>query len=57
MNPYFKDLQSYPFEKLKELKASTSVTSDLKPILLSVVFKVIQLIHIVQKIHYLSWQN
>jgi N-succinyldiaminopimelate aminotransferase len=36
MNPYFKDLQSYPFEKLKELKASTSVTSDLKPILLSV---------------------
>jgi len=36
MNPYFKDLQSYPFEKLKELKATTSVTSDLKPILLSV---------------------
>ena len=36
MNPYFKDLQSYPFEKLKDLKASTAVTSDLKPILLSV---------------------
>ena len=36
MNPYFKDLQSYPFEKLKELKASTSENTDLRPILLSV---------------------
>ena len=36
MNPYFKDLQSYPFEKLKDLMESTAVTSDLKPILLSV---------------------
>ena len=36
MNPYFKDLQSYPFEKLKELKSSTSENTDLRPILLSV---------------------
>ena len=36
MNPYFKDLQSYPFEKLKELKAGIVANQDLEPIMLSV---------------------
>ena len=36
MNPYFKDLQSYPFEKLKDLKAGIIPNSDLKAIMLSV---------------------
>lgn len=36
MNPYFKDLQPYPFEKLKKLKANVTANNDLKPILLSV---------------------
>jgi len=36
MNPYFKDLQSYPFEKLKELKAGITPNPDLEPIMLSV---------------------
>ena len=36
MNPYFKDLQPYPFEKLKELKANATTNNELKPILLSV---------------------
>jgi N-succinyldiaminopimelate aminotransferase len=36
MNPYFKDLQSYPFEKLKELKAGIKPNVDLQPIALSV---------------------
>ena len=36
MNPYFKDLQSYPFEKLKDLKAGIQVNPDLNPIMLSV---------------------
>lgn len=36
MNPYFKDLQPYPFEKLKELKANTTANNELRPILLSV---------------------
>lgn len=36
MNPYFKDLQSYPFEKLKDLKAGITTNPDLEPIMLSV---------------------
>ena len=36
MNPYFEDLQSYPFEKLKELNAEVVANPNLKPILLSV---------------------
>ena len=36
MNPYFKDLQSYPFEKLKDLKAGITPNLDLDPIMLSV---------------------
>lgn len=36
MNPYFKDLQSYPFEKLKDLKAGIQANPDLNPIMLSV---------------------
>jgi N-succinyldiaminopimelate aminotransferase len=36
MNPYFKDLQPYPFEKLKELKAGISPNPELKAIMLSV---------------------
>ena len=36
MNPYFKDLQSYPFEKLKDLKTGIIPNSDLKAIMLSV---------------------
>jgi N-succinyldiaminopimelate aminotransferase len=36
MNPYFKDLQSYPFEKLKDLKAGIRTNPDLEPIMLSV---------------------
>ncbi|MGB1382745.1 MAG: succinyldiaminopimelate transaminase [Porticoccaceae bacterium] len=36
MNPYFKDLQSYPFEKLKDLKAGLTTNPDLEPIMLSV---------------------
>jgi N-succinyldiaminopimelate aminotransferase len=36
MNPYFKDLQSYPFEKLKDLKAGIITNPDLEPIMLSV---------------------
>ncbi|MAW23503.1 MAG: succinyldiaminopimelate transaminase [Porticoccaceae bacterium] len=36
MNPYFKDLQPYPFEKLKDLKAGVTPNIDLDPIMLSV---------------------
>ncbi|MFL2499593.1 MAG: succinyldiaminopimelate transaminase [Porticoccaceae bacterium] len=36
MNPYFKDLQPYPFEKLKDLKAGITPNLDLDPIMLSV---------------------
>lgn len=36
MNPYFKDLQSYPFEKLKDLKTGIVANSKLEPIMLSV---------------------
>jgi N-succinyldiaminopimelate aminotransferase len=36
MNPHFDDLQSYPFEKLKDLKAGVSANPQLKPIMLSV---------------------
>lgn len=36
MNPYFKDLQPYPFEKLKDLKAGITPNIDLDPIMLSV---------------------
>lgn len=36
MNPYFNDLQPYPFEKLKDLKAGITANPDLEPILLSV---------------------
>ncbi|MGB2172645.1 MAG: succinyldiaminopimelate transaminase [Porticoccaceae bacterium] len=36
MNPYFKDLQSYPFEKLKDLKTGVVANSKLEPIMLSV---------------------
>ena len=36
MNPYFKDLQSYPFEKLKQLKNGVTPNSDLEAIMLSV---------------------
>ncbi|MDG1694099.1 MAG: succinyldiaminopimelate transaminase [Porticoccaceae bacterium] len=36
MNPYFKDLQPYPFEKLKDLKAGVTPNLDLDPIMLSV---------------------
>jgi N-succinyldiaminopimelate aminotransferase len=36
MNPYLEELQSYPFEKLKELNAEVVANPNLKPILLSV---------------------
>ena len=36
MNPYFQDLQSYPFEKLKQLNAGIVGNPDLEPIMLSV---------------------
>lgn len=36
MNPYFKDLQSYPFEKLKDLKTGVLANPKLEPIMLSV---------------------
>ena len=36
MNPYFKDLQSYPFEKLTDLKAGITTNPALEPIMLSV---------------------
>jgi len=36
MNPYLQNLQSYPFEKLRQLKAGIAPNSDLEPILLSV---------------------
>ena len=36
MNPYFKHLQPYPFEKLKDLKAGITPNLDLDPIMLSV---------------------
>ena len=36
MNPYFQDLQSYPFEKLKQLNAGIAGNPELEPIMLSV---------------------
>jgi len=36
MNPYFKDLQSYPFERLKALKSGIQPNANLEPIMLSV---------------------